>query len=127
MRLPENGIFYHDPEDAWGCQVEQKARQEILDIAAALLPGSPMRNGFDSIIPIPHTTDLVGVLKGDRNLGPTYKKFQECCADDFLMIMGFRKAYRDLLIQEIDALDRSILENLPPIIKKLKREIYGEE
>jgi hypothetical protein len=43
------------------------------------------------------------VLKGNGNLGPTYKRFQACDADDLMMIIGFQRAYRDLLIQEIDA------------------------
>jgi hypothetical protein len=70
---PNYGVFYHDPNDDWGCQVEQQARQEILEIAAALRSGSHLHNGLDNLLPIPHITDLVGALQGNRNLSPAYR------------------------------------------------------
>jgi hypothetical protein len=107
-------IFYHEPTDVQGCILEARRRREIeaiqdeMDLERVLTTG----RGFaaESIMPIPNTSDVLGVLKGEVNLARNYKKLGTCSQAEAERIQEFLHNYRELLTQE-EATVRQYIED----------------
>jgi hypothetical protein len=67
---------------------------------------------IDAIIPVPNTTDALGVLKGEVDLTPSYKRLGECGEPELQMVRDFLANYAGILSWEAEAV-RKHVEGLP--------------
>ena len=96
--------FYHEPNDPEGCALELARRRDIealqddTDLERLIMDrGAAAKK---AIVPIPNTTDVLGVLKGEVDLTPSYKRLGECGIAEAQMVKDFLDNYSDLLRRE---------------------------
>jgi hypothetical protein len=74
-------IFYHSEEDPEGCALEVKRRREIDaymgESDTHILYQDRGEAVKDCIIPLPNTVDVLGILKGDTEFSPIYKRIRD--------------------------------------------------
>jgi hypothetical protein len=102
-----DAVFYHDEGNLAGCNLELERRRDIealIDGADLLRITMEAREGKltdgEPVIPIPNTNDLVGVLRGEVDLDPDYKRLHQCKREDLAVIIDFKNSYIALLDQE---------------------------
>jgi hypothetical protein len=91
-------LFYHKADDPEGCALEAKRRREImsyikegeklesLEKPREIVEGDSLK---DNVVPVANTTNVVGVLKGDVEFSPTYKRLSEITREDAELNLGF--------------------------------------
>jgi hypothetical protein len=99
-----HAIFYHKPNDPQGCALELSRRLDIealqddTDVERLIMDKGAA--AVETLIPIPNTTDVLGVLKGEVDLNPSYKRLGECGIEEAQMVKDFLDNYSDLLRRE---------------------------
>ena len=103
-----NQYFYHN--DAQGGAEEIRLRREIealldeMDISDLRLTDPAL---LDRVVPVPNTTNILGLLNGDVELEVIYKKFGDLQLSEFSMLIDFRKQYISAREGELGMLHRA--------------------
>jgi hypothetical protein len=98
-------IFYHKADDPSGCVLEAKQRRAI----RAYLEESALFNLIqdkgdtvkDGIFPVANTTNVLGILKGDVEFSPTYKRLMDVTREDIGLHLEFARNLANLERDEL--------------------------
>lgn len=120
----EEPIFYHSGSNVGGCVLEAKRRRELKAYLAEHLEAKrywglrayfeendmpalleDRRNAEDCILPVTNTVDALGILKGDVEFSPTYKRFGDITEDDERLTLELMQSFADLMRDELTRIE----------------------
>jgi hypothetical protein len=97
-------IFFHDPSDDAGVQLEAKLRRQIQDYLDEVDVISLLREQGEAalalVIPVPNTTDVVGLLKGEVEFNPRFKHLGDFVSEDLHDTVTFMGHWSALIQDE---------------------------
>jgi hypothetical protein len=122
-------ILYHD--DDYGMVQEAKAREQLENFGSEM-PVPTLEQGFSSItlpsvVDVPSTTDVLGVLLGDVEFRVDYKPATRCSLEDVGQIADFFMALQCLTEIESEFINEvhHLMPAVAPVVNMLVPEDGG--